>query len=113
MSVTAGKTDLYLAIKGTNDGGGGFVNLPETSLYDFDVEGNKQQEMGILGSGKEAGFVFTGAASSSFMTYYMDSLFPFSGSAATDNRIAHLRNKDLDTGETSANHICFIKIPLC
>jgi len=102
---TAGKTDLYLAIAGTDDGSGGFASLPETSLYDFKAEGMKQQVMGTLGRGEEAGFVFTGAASGSFMSYYMDRLFPSSGSGATvNNRIAHLRNKDPDTGEISGNH---------
>gem|GEM_PF-2424245 len=101
---TAGQTDLYLAIAGTDDGGGGFASLPETSLYDFNAEGVKQQVVGTLGRGEEAGFVFTGAASGSFMSYYMDRLFPSSGSGATvNNRIAHLRNKDPDTGEISGN----------
>lgn len=103
VSDPAGKTDLYLAIAGTDDGGGGFGSLPETSLYDFDTEGAKQLEMGSLGKGEEAGFIFTGAASGRFMAYYMDHLFPFFSAAAAD-RIAHLRRKDPDTGEISANH---------
>lgn len=103
-SNAVGNTDLYLAIQGTvaQDA---FNGLPETSLYDFLVEGRKQQELGVLGAAESAGFKFVGTASRQYIDHYVDPEFPFFGAnAETAQRITHIRNKDLLTGLTSANY---------
>lgn len=104
VSGSATKNEFYLAVKGA-DSSDPFGALTETSLYNYGTDGTNKKLMGLLAAGEEGKFEFVAAASNTFMTYYDDKQFPFLGSQATAaGRIAHLRNINSSTGETSANH---------
>lgn len=104
VAASADKKDFYLAVK-NSAADDGFAGMGELSLYHYAVDGNLKTEMGLIKSKEEAGFEFVAAASNEFFNYYEDPDFPLSGSKATAaDRIAHLRNKQMVTGETSANN---------
>lgn len=109
-SQAIGDQELYLAIKGYHPRSGEAVNpfdgSPETSLYNFDVDGVHLKELGTLEAGAEGKFEFVALASKDFIAKYEDTSFPFYGANATaEARVAHIRHEDHSSGVpvTSAN----------
>ena len=77
-----GETDLYLAVKGLDDGSGetGFT-MTETSLKPYSEEGatNAPAKLGVLKAGMGGNFTFVGSVGDGFIEKYKDTAFPVKG----------------------------------
>ena len=77
-----GETDLYLAVKGLDDGSGetGFT-MAETSLRSYSEEeaANALAKLGVLKAGTDGNFTFVGKVGEGFIDKYKDLAFPVKG----------------------------------
>ena len=77
-----GETDLYLAVKGLDDGSGGTgFTIAETSLKPYAEEGaaNAPAKLGVLKAKTDGNFTFVGEVGEGFIEKYQDPAFPVKG----------------------------------